>query len=115
MVGEISDPKVVREMGVPQTRPQVPPASPAAQDPATALAQDKRLLRLEEAIGKLVKQSLPASSKLQIEQDEETGAFIYRSVDPETGEVLRQWPSEDILKLRASLRDMEGLLVDKKA
>jgi flagellar protein FlaG len=101
-------------MGMPQTRPQVPPASPAAQDPATELPRDKRLLKLEEAIGNLVKQSLPSNSKLQIEQDEETGTFIYRSVDPETGEVLRQWPSEDILRLRASLRDMEGLLVDKE-
>jgi uncharacterized FlaG/YvyC family protein len=115
MVGHISDAKLLREIGTPQTRPQVPPASPAAPDPATALAQDKRLLRLQEAMYKLIKQRLPSDSKLQIEQDKETGTFIYRSVDPETGEVLMQWPSEEILKLRESLRDMEGLLVDKQA
>jgi uncharacterized FlaG/YvyC family protein len=115
MVGQISDAKIVRDIGTAQTRPQTSPASPATPDPVTNLAQDKRLVKLQEAMSKLIRQSLPADSKLQIEQDEETGTFIYRSVDPETGEVLRQWPSEDILKLRASLRDMEGILVDKKA
>jgi flagellar protein FlaG len=114
MVGHISDPKVVREVGTPQTRPQVPPASPAAKDEATELPQDKRLAKLQEAMSKLIKQSLPSDSKLQIDQDEETGTFIYRSVDADTGEVLKQWPSEEILRLREALRDMEGLLVDTK-
>jgi len=115
MVGHVSDAKIVREIGTPQTRPQIPPASPAAADRATELPQDKRLVKIQEAMANLIKKSLPSDSKLQIEQDEETGTFIYRSIDPETGEVLKQWPSEDILHLRASLRELQGLLFDKKA
>jgi len=62
----------------------------------------------------LIRRSLPSNSKLQIEQDEETGTFIYHSVDPDTGEVLRQWPSEQLLKLREHLSEMEGVLFDKE-
>jgi flagellar protein FlaG len=50
---------------------------------------------------------------LQIEQDKTSGTFIYRSIDPDTGEVLSQWPSEKMLELRDYLTQMEGVLVDK--
>jgi uncharacterized FlaG/YvyC family protein len=115
MVGHISDAKLLREIGTAQTRPQVPHASPAVADPATNLAQDQRTPKVQEALEKLMRQGLPSNTKLEIEKDKKTGTFIYRSVDPETGEVVRQWPPEEILKLRAALRDMEGLLVDEKA
>jgi uncharacterized FlaG/YvyC family protein len=50
---------------------------------------------------------------LQIEQDKSTGTFIYRTVDPETGEITSQWPPEKLLELRNYLKEMEGVLVDK--
>ncbi len=103
-----------REIGVGLSRQQSSPASPALPSPATNLARGQRVEVLEEAVEKLIRRSLPSNSKLQIEQDRETGTFIYRSVDPETGEVLRQWPPDQLLKLRESLTEIEGLLFDKQ-
>ena len=65
-------------------------------------------------MAKLIKKSLPPNSKLQITQDESTGTYVYRSIDRDTGEVLKQWPSEQLLALREYLKEMEGMLLDKQ-
>jgi len=114
MVDPISNASNPREIGLGQNRPQPSPASPAAVNPATDLARDQRVEVLQAAIEKLIRKSLPANSKLQIERDKETGAFIYRSIDTETGEIIRQWPPEQLLKLREYMAQMEGMLIDKE-
>ncbi len=48
-----------------------------------------------------------------IEQDKETGKFIQKIVDPDTGEVLEQWPDEKLLELAKSMGEAYGLLVDQ--
>jgi uncharacterized FlaG/YvyC family protein len=115
MVDPISNAPSLRESGAVQNRPQsspVPPV-PGAVNPQTNLTPDQRVAELEKAVENLIKKGLPSNSKLQISQDKESGAFVYRSIDPDTGEVIRQWPPEQLLKLRESLHEMEGLLVDK--
>src|SRR5262245_3690964 len=114
MVDAISNATNPREIGLVQSRHQASPSSPAAPNPATQLTRDQRVEVLESAVEKLIRRSLPSNSKLQIEQDKETGTFIYRSVDPETGEVLRQWPPEQLLELRQYLTEVEGMLFDKE-
>ena len=116
MVDPISHAPNLREIGAVQNRPQASPVPPVpgAVNQATNLAPDQRIEELQAALAKLIKKGMPSNSKLQIERDKETGTFIYRSVDPDTGEVLKQWPPEQLLKLRESLREMEGMLVDKK-
>jgi flagellar protein FlaG len=112
MVDPISNAPNLRENGASQTRPQASPSLPGALNPASNLAPDQRVGEIHAAVENLIKKSLPGNSKLQIEQDKETGTFIYRSIDPETGKIIRQWPPEDLLKLRQYLKEMEGMLVD---
>ena len=112
MVDPISNAPNSREIGLGQSRQQVSPASHARPNPETQLTRAQRVEVLESAVEKLIRRNLPSNSKLQIEQDKETGTFIYRSVDPETGEVLRQWPPEQLLKLREHLSELEGMFVD---
>ncbi|MFZ5608510.1 MAG: flagellar protein FlaG [Pseudomonadota bacterium] len=56
-----------------------------------------------------------ARSKLQIERDEASGRFIYKAVDVESGEVTRQFPPEEVLRILAFYRNPEGLVIDDKA
>ena len=114
MIDPISNAVNPREIGLNQSRQQTSPASPALANPYTQLSRAQRVEVLEAAVEKLIRRSLPTNSKLQIEQDKETGTFIYRSIDAETGEVIRQWPSEQLLKLREHLAEMEGMLFDKE-
>ena len=114
MVDPISNASNPREIGLQQSRQQTSPASPALPNPATQLLRTQRVEALEAAVEKLIRRNLPTNTKLQIEQNRETGTFIYRSVDPETGEVVRQWPPEELLKMREHLAEFEGLLIDKE-
>lgn len=52
--------------------------------------------------------------RLSIAEDEETGRFVFRTVDRQTGEVLRQWPEEEILEVLQILSQIGGLLVDRE-
>ena len=41
-----------------------------------------------------------ARYRLVIEQGPRAGSFVYKTLDRETGEIVRQMPSEEVLKLR---------------
>jgi len=75
------------------------------QDPLEQAAQT-----IEEFIG-----DTGASTKLRIDKDEDTGRFIYKSVDSESGEVVGQFPPETILEIITRFRDPEGLVLDDNA
>ncbi len=48
-----------------------------------------------------------ARYRLVIEQGSRAGSFVYKTLDRETGEVVQQLPSEEVLKLRQ--RDEYGV------
>ena len=102
-----------REPSSNPSRPQASAALPGAVNPATNLTPEQRVGASQEAVAKLIKKSMPPNSKLQIVQDKTSGTFIYRSIDPDTGEVLNQWPTEKLLELRDYLAQTQGVLVDK--
>ena len=56
-----------------------------------------------------------ANTTLRIEQDEASGRFVYQSIDNASGEVLRQFPPEQILEFLAFYREPEGIVVDDEA
>ncbi|KAA5802223.1 flagellar protein FlaG [Alkalicaulis satelles] len=53
-------------------------------------------------------------SRLLIDREERAGRFIYRILNPDTGETMRQWPPEGYLDLIAFLRDGQGGVVDQR-
>lgn len=60
-------------------------------------------------------EAMPAGSSLMIDRDSDSGRFVYRFIDPDSGEVLRQFPADDVLKRAATLRQLTGALVDDSA
>ena len=105
-------------------------AERAAQDPAirrgtpaTAVAQgllerETRGLEVDRqaALIDRLRDELDARgrSRLLIDKDEDAGRFVYRMLDPETGETMRQWPPENYLDLISYLREEQGGLIDKR-
>lgn len=51
--------------------------------------------------------------RLVIEQDPDTGSFVYKSIDPVTREVVSQLPREEILRLRHSPSYAPGQLAKR--
>ena len=87
-------------------RPQLEEAPQQASD-AAKLLEDKINTFAPEIFGQ--------SSRLSIEADEATGHFVYKKVDKQTGEVLSQWPEEDLMRMLEFLNEAEGLVVNREA
>ncbi len=65
--------------------------------------------------GAKLPQSPTANTHLVIEKDDVSGGFIYKSIDRETGEVLQQFPREEVLRAIARARAAEGQIIDTEA
>jgi flagellar protein FlaG len=52
--------------------------------------------------------------KLSISFNQEIGRFIYRGIDPESGEVVREYPPEEVVERIAAIREMAGIAFDRK-
>ncbi|GGB68202.1 flagellar protein FlaG [Glycocaulis alkaliphilus] len=74
-------------------------------------------LRQSEAIEEMRAQlSATGRTRLQIERDEDkAGRFIYKLMDPDTGETLRRWPPESFGDLVSFLRNETGGLINETA
>lgn len=76
--------------------------------------QDDEIVTAEGEINKLANGVLSTNGRLSIDVDKESGDFIYRIIDKETGEIINQWPREELLKQARMAREAyEGLVVDK--
>lgn len=53
--------------------------------------------------------------RLSIEHDAAANRYVFKSIDPDTGEVIRQFPTKDILSIIARIRNISGLTVDQRA
>jgi flagellar protein FlaG len=72
---------------------------PAKVSQAEATPKDERARAVEAE--KLVDDGpQPGDLRLVIEQDDASGAFVYKTVDRRTGETLQQFPREEVLKMR---------------
>ena len=87
----------------------------------TAAAQKKQKALSEEEMGRLAKEiqdrldSIGGNLTLGLGTDDKTESIVARITEKQTGEVVRQIPSEDLLELKSKLEDLVGMLFDKKA
>jgi flagellar protein FlaG len=52
---------------------------------------------------------------LNFSVDQTTGYHVVRVVDPNTGEVVRQLPSKELLEIARSMANLQNVLVSQKA
>lgn len=86
-----------------QDNPVFPPAQPVTQEAVAAAVQTANAYV----------QSV--STSLQFSLDQDSGRTVIKMVDTETEEVLRQFPSEEMLAISQSIDRMQGLLINREA
>ena len=95
------------------TPPATSPARPAEVVVAPVQAADP------EALNKAVKEANEIAAKsasgVEFSIDKDSGQTVIRVRDTLTNEVIRQFPSEDLLKLRHAMDSMRGLLISQRA
>lgn len=57
----------------------------------------------------------PVASELSFSLDEDSGRMLLRIIDRETDEVIRQIPSEELVRIAKALDKFQGLFLDKEA
>lgn len=68
-----------------------------------------------EAVERIRTQVQSLQRNLDFSVDDSTGQVVVRVVDGDSGETVRQIPSEDILRLAERLDEMRSLLFEAKA
>lgn len=99
---------VSRSLPVAAGEPVVGESKNAAAQPTVA-----QLKSAVENINKILKQN---NNALEFNMDADTKKITIKLVDTETGDVIRQFPSEDMLAISRSIdRFQQGLLLKQKA
>lgn len=70
---------------------------------------------VEDAVRQANEFIKPVSESIEFELDQDSGKLIVRMVDLETNQVLRQFPSEEMLALARAMDKLQGLLIHQKA
>jgi flagellar protein FlaG len=71
--------------------------------------------RVQEAVSRIQSYLSESQRELQISIDKGSGRTVVRVVNPETQEVIRQIPNEEILKLAASITRTGGGIISDLA
>ncbi|NOZ65687.1 MAG: flagellar protein FlaG [Alphaproteobacteria bacterium] len=133
--GTVSKPSVAspgdKQVTQPPPKEARPVKSEASNNVSSAIAKsaEARLNALStgnvkdylQAAEKIISASLPSKppgTKLRINLDDGSGRFVYQGIDVKTGDVVTQFPSDEVLKFVAFSREregLEGIVVDEKA
>ncbi len=88
----------------PEAVPGAPAPAPREFDPAA----------LEAAMEDLKRQEPELSARgLEISYNDESSRFVVKILDKKSGEVVRQFPPEEILALHQRMEELRGVLFDE--
>lgn len=120
--------KTDKNMSITPITRQLPPTTtepaPATQETRAATAAATAAVAASTAISREtvaqavndVRRNLEAVARnLQFSIDEDTGQTVVKVIDSDTHEVIRQIPSEELLKLAHAMDQYSGLFVQQKA
>ncbi len=101
-----------------QARAEGPTVTRPSQSIEGAVAEerpnDQRVGKLEQLQKVADEAFADTDAKLSISYDEASGRFIYKELDPETGEVVREYPPQEVLERIAKVRQMRGVSLDRE-
>lgn len=90
-----------------------PPSAPASNEPAPgAKASDPVVADTVEQVNNALQRQ--SGNRLSLSVDKDTNRVIVKYKDPQTGEVVRQFPPETILKMAKQLDKLKGIMLDSK-
>jgi len=110
----------IAQLSLPQLRPAGPkPAAPAMPRQELPVAGQSvppsASAEVQQAVSRLNDYVQNLRRDLQFRVDESSERVVVTVVDPESGRVIRQIPSEEMLAVAQRLEQMQGLLVNEKA
>ena len=96
--------------GTSPARPQPQPVAAAAPSPAAESTSTVR-----EAVAAINRAAKSLNNSIQLSLDDRSERPVVRVVDSETGQLIRQIPTEEVLELHRALDRIAGLLINRTA
>jgi len=87
--------------------------TPESVAPRPAPVADDESVR--QAVAAINRAAKALNNSVQLSMDSSSGRAVVRVVDTETGQLIRQIPSEEALELRRELDRLAGLLIRRTA
>lgn len=100
---EMADSQLVKTATVVQHSPP-----PASETPPSREELDKAVKAVTDFVNSI-------NNSLQFSIDNDTGKSVVKVIDSSTKEVIKQFPSEEMLAIAKALDGIKGLLVHQKA
>ncbi|MDK2743996.1 MAG: flagellar protein FlaG [Nitrospira sp. BO4] len=112
-----ADPRVgrVREEELSPPGGQKPGTRASDRDDRSTSQQAADRAVVDQAAAKVNEMLVLGEPQLQIKVDDETERVVVKVVEQKSGEVIRQIPPEELLKLDKYLSSPKGLLLSEKA
>lgn len=84
-------------------------------DQTVAESQESTVERVRDKVSQLNEQMQSLDRQLQFTVDEESGDSVVTVRDAKTEEIIRQFPSDELLKARSAIDNFKGLLIEVDA
>lgn len=105
----------VRQARVPQDSAAAPvQALQTAQAVTSPSKTEASRQQVEEAVKSVNEFLQPINNSIRFSVDDETGISVIKVIDVTTKDVIRQFPSEEMLSIAKAIDQMKGLLVQQK-
>ncbi len=82
------------------------------QDSEKNSASDTNAVQPEELLSQIKSLTENGVYSVRFEKSQEFDALVVKVVNTDTGDVIHQFPAEEILGMKASLEELRGQLVD---
>ena len=110
----------IAQMNLAQVRPAAqssPAASPRQELPGAgqSVPPAASSVEVKQAVSRLNNYVQSLRRDLQFRVDEATDRVVVTVINSESGEVIRQIPSEEVMAVAHSLEQAQGLLVNERA
>ncbi|SDU86303.1 flagellar protein FlaG [Pseudomonas mucidolens] len=101
--------------GVTQTSNATPAQNPPTANTESTSDEEPQRVALEKAVTDIREYVQATQRNLDFSIDDTTGKVVVKVIATDSGEVIRQIPSETALKLAQNLSDVSSLLFDTRA
>jgi len=114
-IGKVDSVDLAAMRQAPAPAPVTPAQRATLDNPVFAPAQPVTQEAVAAAVQSANAYVQSVSSSLQFSLDQDTGRTVVKMIDTQTEEVLRQFPSEEMLAISKSIDRMQGLLINREA
>ena len=86
-----------------------------ANSQSEAVTQSVNVADIEKIVAQAQESLKPIDSRIQLSVDQDLNRVVVKVLDGDSGELIRQFPPEDVLQVQRFLKEQSGLILEEQA